>query len=112
MAVCVLHQGRRCAAEKCVTALSHGHQVEVSARLAAGHESLPVSTLILCARYPTPASTLSTHPPAFSSPFLLSTLNIREFLREFFFRRVNYLIVILDSKACRCNIQLLKPLDL
>lgn len=25
---------------------------------------------------------------------------------------VNYLILISDSKACRCNIQLVKPLDL
>lgn len=42
-------------------------------------------------------------------PLLLSTYS--EY-KGVFFRGVNYLILISDSKVRKCNIQLLKPLDL
>lgn len=82
---------------------------EASARSAAALLRPMVSMLIPPARDPTPAPALSTPPPILSSPFLLST---HSEYRGVFFRRVNYLIIISDSKASRCNIQLLKPLDL
>lgn len=81
---------------------------EASARSAAALLRPMVSMLIPRARDPTPAPALST-PPILSSPFLLST---HSEYRGVFFRGVNYLIIISDSKASRCNIQLLKPLDL
>lgn len=98
--VCFIPRKEMCSSAK---ALGHGRRREASARVALG----PVS----------PAG-LHPHPPRrlrsqhTSSCLLFPLPALRAKYQGVFFRGVNYLIPISDSEACRCNIQLLKPLDL